>query len=541
MKKARVNTTCNARILLAGCSHRKRSGSRRRLDTSVARISMSITLFVCFGAVLSAIACGKGVDAAIAVTHDPDNDTSQTDDTHTKIPVAAPGPDTPLEYPIRVMGRQPYPRLPDYQRCRWLPSGPDVWVANTTKTQVEPGSSGYSTSTHNTETLDQMFRRIVDLYQTDERLKDKLTIASSPDALPPKVQSDYRLETEEEEYYVNDNAFDADDPYSMYLHEGDGGPWVLVIDDFLHEKEATRLVELGREQGYVKSTIVTEEEDEEEEYEDDDDFDDELDDELEDEFDDFDDDESATKDRTSSNAWCTSSACKNDKVTQAVRNRIYELVRMEHDYAESFQLLHYTVGEYYNEHHDYFYMENATEWSQDGGRVLTVFLYLNDVEAGGETEFPRLNLTVTPKMGRAVLWPSVLDQNPLKLDWRTEHAAREVTQGIKYGANLWFHRKPLQKHWHNYECDAPEAEEIAKEKSKFSPSVWLDDEGKRKGIFYPSDSDPTVGAVWFDVVDDDDFVELDDDDDLADLDFVDDDDVYDDDFVYNDDDFVEDT
>lgn len=35
-----------------------------------------------------------------------------------------------------------------------------------------------------------------------------------------------------------------------------------------------------------------------------------------------------------------------------------------------------------------------------GPRILTFFLYLSDVEEGGETGFPKMNLQVTPKKGR---------------------------------------------------------------------------------------------------------------------------------------------
>lgn len=100
-----------------------------------------------------------------------------------------------------------------------------------------------------------------------------------------------------------------------------------------------------------------------------------------------------------------------------------------------------------------------------GMQILTVFLYLNDVEAGGGTNFPALDLvranmvlrrsaifglcqdsqidaicffyptqTIMPKRGRALLWPSVLDEDPDEPDERTEHQALPVERGMKYGA-----------------------------------------------------------------------------------------------------------
>ena len=51
----------------------------------------------------------------------------------------------------------------------------------------------------------------------------------------------------------------------------------------------------------------------------------------------------------------------------------------------------------------------------------------------GGTNFPALNLTVTPKRGRAALWPSVLNEYPNKKDSRTNHQALPVVEGVKYG------------------------------------------------------------------------------------------------------------
>jgi prolyl 4-hydroxylase len=69
--------------------------------------------------------------------------------------------------------------------------------------------------------------------------------------------------------------------------------------------------------------------------------------------------------------------------------------------------------------------------------VLTFFLYLSDVEEGGETVFTELGIKVKPKKGRALLWPSVLDADPESQDPRTLHAAAPVVAGTKYAANAW--------------------------------------------------------------------------------------------------------
>lgn len=75
-----------------------------------------------------------------------------------------------------------------------------------------------------------------------------------------------------------------------------------------------------------------------------------------------------------------------------------------------------------------------------GVRILTFFMYLSDVE-GGETSFPRPGLKVKPKVGRAVLWPNVLNEDPNANDLQADHEALPVRKGIKYGANAWYHQR----------------------------------------------------------------------------------------------------
>jgi prolyl 4-hydroxylase len=85
-----------------------------------------------------------------------------------------------------------------------------------------------------------------------------------------------------------------------------------------------------------------------------------------------------------------------------------------------------------------------------GPRIYTLFLYLSDVEEGGETEFPSLGLRVTPRKGAAVLWPSVSDSDPdRRNDIRTMHQALPVIKGLKYAANIWIHMYDYKTQWHN--------------------------------------------------------------------------------------------
>ena len=184
-------------------------------------------------------------------------------------------------------------------------------------------------------------------------------------------------------------------------------PWVIIIDDFLSEEECTRLIALGGELGYKRSEDVGKTN-----------FDGTT-------------ESVQSKQRTSTNAWCTD-LCFEDPLSKQVHQKLDDLTLLPKENGEYLQLLKYEVGQFYGPHHDYIDMDDDRP---QGVRILTVFLYLNDVDAGGGTNFQLLDLTVMPKRGRVLVWPSVLDHKPNMKDRRTEHQALPVEKGIKYGAN----------------------------------------------------------------------------------------------------------
>ena len=184
-------------------------------------------------------------------------------------------------------------------------------------------------------------------------------------------------------------------------------PWVVTLEDFLSPEECSHFIEFGAIEGYVRSTDVGTRK-----------FDGTY-------------DGAMSNGRTSENSWC-SHECLENPMTKQVTNRIANLTGVPEQNSEHLQLLKYQETQSYNVHHDFipFHVERA-----HGVRILTLFLYLNDVEAGGGTNFPHLNLTVMPKKGKALLWTNVLNKNPSARDSRTDHQALSVEQGTKYGAN----------------------------------------------------------------------------------------------------------
>ena len=128
--------------------------------------------------------------------------------------------------------------------------------------------------------------------------------------------------------------------------------------------------------------------------------------------------------------------CDHLPETQAVLGRIANVTQVPIENFENFQILRYLPGQYYRTHHD---MSENDNRLASGPRIYTFFLYLSDVEEGGETNFPRLDLDVAPRKGSALLWPSVLEDQPTRQEPKTFHQAKPVIKGTKFAANSWIH------------------------------------------------------------------------------------------------------
>lgn len=125
----------------------------------------------------------------------------------------------------------------------------------------------------------------------------------------------------------------------------------------------------------------------------------------------------------------------------AIESRIAELTNHPIVNGEGLQVLHYKIGEEYKAHFDYF-PEGKLEESKGGQRVSTVLMYLNDVEAGGETIFPKLGLSVSPKKGAAVYFH--YGNSKGQVDRMSLHSSIPVTAGEKWVATKWIRQNEIK-------------------------------------------------------------------------------------------------
>ena len=78
-------------------------------------------------------------------------------------------------------------------------------------------------------------------------------------------------------------------------------------------------------------------------------------------------------------------------------------------------------------------------------------IYLNTVQAGGQTHFPKLDVSVQPAVGTAVIWNSLYDDGTPNPD--SLHHAKPVEQGFKAIITKWFRSKTVAI---NYQKEANE-------------------------------------------------------------------------------------
>ena len=145
----------------------------------------------------------------------------------------------------------------------------------------------------------------------------------------------------------------------------------------------------------------------------------------------------ASEGRTGSNHWLK---YDEDDVVQSIGKRIADIVGLPLANAESMQIIHYGPEQEYRPHFDAFNLslprgQRAAKWG--GQRLVTALVYLNKVQAGGATQFPKLGITVPATPGRMVIFHNtthdISGPHPLSL-----HAGMPVEAGEKWAFNMWF-------------------------------------------------------------------------------------------------------
>lgn len=177
-------------------------------------------------------------------------------------------------------------------------------------------------------------------------------------------------------------------------------PWVLIVDNFLTDKECDHLIKMSHKIGYKAPPEKNKE-----------------------------------RVRTKfQKALCQDGSCDEDKDYKALVERIANFAEVPLGYLESAEFFKFFKGDAYGAHHD-FHMHDA--WKPAGHVVWTVFVCLSDVKEGGQMGFPELNwLNVPPAKGQLLIWPSVRSSDPKKIHKDMISEGLPVLDGEKYGMQI---------------------------------------------------------------------------------------------------------
>eukprot|EP01083_Nonionella_stella_P101567 288062_1 len=199
----------------------------------------------------------------------------------------------------------------------------------------------------------------------------------------------------------------------VMLHERD--PWIVLLHDVYTAEECATMIEIGG-RNFRRSVDAGAMKGNDAKFE-----------------------EVVSDARTSSNDWCTR-GCWDNPIINGMAQKAENITRIPKENSEYFQVLRYLEGQYYIQHTDFIVGHLNLPI---GPRVYTYYIYLNDVEEGGETKFNRVGengVAVKPKRGNVVLWNNVKNENPFRIENRAHHEALPPLDGnVKYGANMWLH------------------------------------------------------------------------------------------------------
>jgi prolyl 4-hydroxylase len=128
-----------------------------------------------------------------------------------------------------------------------------------------------------------------------------------------------------------------------------------------------------------------------------------------------------------------------DPLVDQLQKRIDDLLGIERDHGERLEGQRYLAGQEFRPHTDWF-PANSPSWEKEAGhggqRAFTAMVYLNEVEQGGETAFPALDIAVAPRVGTLLVWNNA-DADGVPNPW-TIHAGTPVVRGIKYIVTKWY-------------------------------------------------------------------------------------------------------
>jgi len=148
---------------------------------------------------------------------------------------------------------------------------------------------------------------------------------------------------------------------------------------------------------------------------------------------------------TRTNTWALFNVLEADLVSVLVQVRMCANTGVPFRYLEPLSVLHYAVGEEITEHFDFVDPLQTPNYEQElaenGQRIVTFLVYLNDDYAGGKTEMPEVGISHRGQKGEGLFFVNAHPNGDP--DRRTVHAGRPPTQGEKWVVSQFMRSRPL--------------------------------------------------------------------------------------------------
>ena len=127
--------------------------------------------------------------------------------------------------------------------------------------------------------------------------------------------------------------------------------------------------------------------------------------------------------------WMGIQAQMSQTVAQTIEKYVNEL-DVGPDMPRSYGFEEFRMKKYENNGYDQF--KDHVDVGDYGSaiRFMVIFIYLNDVEEGGETVFPKLDLKIKPECGKVLIFPP---------HWQYRHAGLPPVSNDKYIAGTYLH------------------------------------------------------------------------------------------------------
>jgi prolyl 4-hydroxylase len=205
--------------------------------------------------------------------------------------------------------------------------------------------------------------------------------------------------------FQHENDLQTSDGQIIHIGMRCDSPDIVLLDNFMTASECDALCELSKD-SLTKSTVV----------------------------DDLTGDGVNHEARTSQGTYFT---LGQNPLVEKIEKRISEITGIPIINGEGIQILNYVNGGEYKPHFDYFPDNDGGRANMDKGgqRIITIIMYLNNVNTGGATIFPEISLSIYPKKGSALYFSYCNSSGAV--DPLTLHGGAPVIEGEKWIATKW--------------------------------------------------------------------------------------------------------